>query len=92
MPRPKDENGRPLPAAHIRLCEADQLRQTAILAISEGSLSAHMTMRAKATLADAAIDHVVDGGGIPKSIGEGRPMGVWNTAVRAIKFARQKAA
>lgn len=90
--RPRDEKGQLLPVAHIRLSEAVKLREAALLAISEGSLSAHLSLAQKLKLADVAIDHVVDGFNRPKSTGTGRPMEIWNRAVQAVRNARRKAA
>lgn len=64
--RPKDEDGLPLPAAHIRLPEAGELRQAAYIALSGDGRSVIWTAPQKLAIADKAIDHVIDGDSIPK--------------------------
>lgn len=67
MPRPKDDRGLPLPAAHERLPNTKELTQAAYVAICGGN-SAHLSAARKIQMAKQAIDHVFDGAAVPKNI------------------------
>lgn len=91
--RPKDEQGRLLPAPHERLKEAPTLRQVGALALATDSRSAIMSMSRKVSFLDKVIDHVVDGDAIPKAIydrDESNPdnhcmVDLWRLAEKAVK-------
>lgn len=68
MPRPKDENGRVLPAAHKRIDGVERVEQAAVFTLSEDRRLCHLTMKRKLTIARKAIDVVVDGATEPKAL------------------------
>lgn len=69
MPKPKDQNGVPLPAAHLRLEEeGPKLRNAAVLAMAHDPRSCSLTTAQKVRLANQAIDHVVDGSSVPARV------------------------
>jgi hypothetical protein len=92
MARPKDEKGFPMDYAHKRLPEAAALVQAAVWAIKDDGRFSHLTISRKMALAQKAIDHVVDGGAVPKALfkrdkdhPENRAMGeLWSIMVRTI--------
>ena len=59
--RQRNEDGTLPPLAHLRLEKAPLMRQAAILAMSEDSESPIFTTTQKVSIADNAIDHLVDG-------------------------------
>src|ERR1700761_2706199 len=66
MPKPKDASGVPLQCAHLRLeKEAPMLRQAAILAMAKDPRSCSLTTAKKVSIANKAIDHVIDGNSVP---------------------------
>lgn len=91
MTRPLDENGRPLPAACRRLPEAPALELAGVLAISADRRACFLGHKRKLELARKAINHVVDGDAVPKSVeGGGVVWDVWRAAVEAVKDARPR--
>jgi len=93
MSRPKDENGKPLPAAHVRLPNIATIEERAIFKLSEDARLARLTLARKLTLVRACVDHLVDGGKIPGWVsapdkdwpGNRVLMEAWRTAEREIR-------
>lgn len=65
MSRPKGDDGRALPAAHIRLPRAEAAIGEIYMALCQDGTCAHLEAIKKIRLAEKAIDHVVDGGKPP---------------------------
>lgn len=91
--RPRDEDGRPLQYAHLRLPEAPMLRQAGALALATDSRSAMWETSRRITVLNKAIDCVVDGDATPKWVfgrDPDRPwdrtlLELWNLATDAIR-------
>jgi hypothetical protein len=94
--RPRDEDGVLLPPPHVRLEQAPDLRQAAVIAMSRDARACALTTARKVTIANKAIDHVVDGDAVPKwafTKDEDRPdnhfqMDIWKAAKAAVLDAR----
>jgi hypothetical protein len=86
--RPRDENGRALPAAWRRLPDAASLEMAAVMAISADGRSCFLDHKRKLELARKAINHVVDGDAVPKSVGGGVVSEFWRDCVEAVRDAR----
>ena len=91
MTCPRDDSGRPLPAAWRRLSEAPALELAGVLAISADRRACFLDHKRKLELARKAINHVVDGDAVPKSVeGGGVVWDCWRAAVEAVKEKRRE--
>ena len=91
--RPKDDDGLPLQAAHLRLSEARMLRQAAYITISADRRACFMEAKRKLAIADKAIDHVFDGGAVPGFVIPGDDHflpEIWAAAVGAVSAVRDE--
>ena len=95
MSRPLDDRGRPLPAAHERLPDADRLRAVALSTMAENGRFCFLTLARKVSIANRAIDHVYDGTLPPAAVYKPDPTDPDQKAMaslwRAVTLAIQKA-
>lgn len=64
MPKPKDEHGVPLKAAHKRL-DPVPYHEAALFAMDADTRSPALSMKRKLQIIDRAMDHVIDGAVAP---------------------------
>lgn len=91
--RPRDEDNNLLPPPHLRLSETPALQERALFAMATDPRGCALTVKRKLSLADKAIDHVVDGDAVPKWVHARDPdfpnnhflLDLWRLAVDAIR-------